>query len=246
MDQYYPIDKAVNTYRLLEKLEPPKDQNYIVYAYILFEKPVDGLHGYHIYLGAYPTSERAIKRVQEIIDLTGHQTIYATKASQWEAIDEIHKPDRTQFITPSIKKQINGDLDTKYYENLKQEQEKEQKRKRIVKEIEEQQENESKADTIDHYARNWFLAITNYSKQMYHVEQKNHFEKMFEKRRQQIREQFIKQPKYEEDWLNIYEYRLTERGEENVFKSIKAGHDELYDNILGDLLPKNENDKQIN
>lgn len=228
----YNIDKATNTYRLLEKLCPPHDQNYVVYAAIIFEEPLNGLHGYHIYLGSYSSRDKALERVQEIIDLTGHQTVYATKTCQWEAIDDIHRPDRTRFITPSDKNKINDDLASKYHSNLKKELEREEKRKKIVHEIEEQQENENNPDTIEHYARNWFLAISNYAKLQFHDDKLKHFKSMFVKRKEQILDQYKKQPQFEDIWLDIYKDRLTERGEENVYHSLKNGHDELYNEIF--------------
>jgi hypothetical protein len=233
MEQFYPIDKAVNTLRLLESMKVPSEQEYVIYAYFLLDKPVDGLHGYWIFLGGYSTKERAMARVQEIINETGHQTIFATRANQWEEINEKFKPNRTYFMSSEDKKNKNGNLDVKFHENLKKEQEKEEKRRNIVKDIEEQQENEGKNDTIEHYARNWYLAITNYAKQMYHLDKVKYFKSMFEKRRDEIREQFSRQPEFEEQWLPLYKKRLTERGEDNAYSCLESGHDELYKDILG-------------
>ena len=154
MDQFYPIDKAVNTLRLLEKMKVSSEQTFVVYAYFLLDIPVDGLHGYWIFLGGYPTEDKAMERVQKVIDETGHQTVFATKANQWEEINEKFKPNRTYFISSEDKKGRNAHLDAKYHKNLRQEQEKEENRRNIVKGIEEQQENEGKNDTIEHYARN--------------------------------------------------------------------------------------------
>lgn len=227
--KYYSINKAVNTYRLLENIEIPHDQNYTIYAYILYEQPMNGEHGYQIYLGSYPTREEAVKKAKEIIELTEHSTIYVCKTCQWEKIDEKKDIDRTNYVPISKHPEK---LDKIYYEQLEKEQKAKIKREKIMKGIEEQQQKELDPNSIENYVNNWFLAIKNYKSYQYHIQKATHFKKMFMNRKKSIKKQYKEQPEYEEQWENIYKKRLQERGEMDVFLALQKGHSELKEKIL--------------
>jgi len=229
------MQQLKNTYLALEKAKRPVDQNYAVYAYFLLERTVDGLHGYHIHLGNFATRERAAERVQELINITGHQQIYAHDVTRWERIDEVIRHDRI-FIKAHDdpnRKQTEDDLNKQYASDLKDEDGRIKKNKEIGRQLDEQQELEGKDDTIEHYAQNWFLAIKNKAEYEYHRDRMEHFHKMYVMRKDIIKTQYSAQPHFEEEWLPLYKDRLTYRGEGNVYQAMESGHAQLVEDILG-------------
>lgn len=234
-ENVYPLDRAINTFKVLEKRKPPKRQNYVIYAYILLQTPINGLHGFQIYLGSYEEEEDAYKEVENIIKDTGHKSLYVCKSCELSPIDENFRPNRCFFIDPSKDDMLNK----AYREKIEKEIENEKKRSEIAIELEEEQNKEQNNDTIEHYMRNWYFLISNYYKLTQHNEQIEHLKKMYEMRQNMIREQYIRQPHFEKEWLEVYENRLLNRGEKYIFEMIKDGHDKLFDGVLGDLINSN-------
>jgi hypothetical protein len=227
--KFYSLQKLVNTYKLLEKRSPPTDQEYVIYAYFLYSEPKDGVYGKQIFLGAYPTKRKALEELDVIIRKTGHDCIYVTESCYWQDIDERKRPDRTLYMDPDTHAK---ELEEQYRHKILKESEQQEKRDMITRELEEQAEKELDPTTIEYYAHNWFNAIKNKSSYEYHKEQMNHYEKMFNKRADKIRQQYQDQPEYEDKWLDLYKYRLTRRGEEDIFIMMREGHKALVDEIL--------------
>jgi hypothetical protein len=223
------MQKLINTYKLLEKMEPPDGQEFCIYAYILYSEKKDGVHGKQIYLGAYPTKKKALSKVQEIIKKTGHDCIYVSETCHWADIDEVIRPDRTIYSDPLSK---DEDLERLYREKILRETEKEEERTLISQELEEQVTKELDSTTVEHYAHNWFNAIKNKASIEYHKQQLKYYEEHYNKRVEKIQKQYQNNPTVEEEWLNIYEQRLKQRKEEDIFIMMKEGHDLLIKDIL--------------
>ena len=228
--QFYSLKRLANTYKTLEKRKGPIDQDFVIYAYFLYSDIKDGVHGKQIYLGAYPTKKRALEEVEDIIKQTGHDSIYVTESCNWEDIDEKKRPDRTLYMDPQTKSE---DLEAQYRSKILKEVAEEEKREFITKELEEQLKNELDHATMEYYAHNWFNAIRNKSLVEYHRQQMKYYDELYMKRVDKVRQQYLNQPEIEDTWLNVYEKRLTRRGEEDVFIMLREGHRMLKDEVLG-------------
>jgi len=225
----YSVTNLVNTYKLLEKRKPPVDQDFSVYAYFLFSEPKDGKYGKQIFLGAYPTKKKAFEEVQKVIKETGHDSIYICETCSWEDIDSTIRFDRTFKLDPKLKSE---ELEKQFQTDILNREEKQKRGEQLDKELEIQQENELNKETIEYYAHNWFNAIKNKASYEYHKSQADYYEKLYSERVDKIRKQYSKYPKYESEWLPLYQERLTRRGEEDVYKFLVQGHDLLKDQIL--------------
>lgn len=222
------MEALVNTYKELEKIKVPPDQQYVIYAYFLYSEPKDGVYGKQIYLGAY-SRKKALKKVKKIIKATGHDCIYVTKACNWEDIDERKHPDRTIYLTDNRK---DLDLDEQFKSKILKRQQDDEDRDRISKELDQQLVDESDPTTVEYYAHNWFNAIRNKAMIEYHKEQVKHYEEHYNKRIEKIRTQYKNQPEVEEKWLPIYKVRLEARKEKDVYSLLEQGHKQLRDEVL--------------
>lgn len=225
----YSIANLVNTYKTLEKIVPPVDQEFCIYAYFLFSEPKDGKYGKQIFLGAYPTKKKAFSEAEKIIKETGHDCIYICETCSWEDIDSIIRFDRTFKLDPKLKSE---ELEKQFQSDIINKEERNKKNEELDKELDEQQENEQNKDSIEYYAHNWFNAIKNKASYEYHKSQVEYYEQMFQARVNKIREQNGKQPEYEDQWLILYKNRLARRNESDVYKFLVQGHDLLKEEIL--------------
>lgn len=225
----YSVSNLTNTYKLLEKRSPPIDQEFCIYAYFLFNEPKDGKYGKQIFLGAYPTKKKAFEEVDKIIKQTGHDSIYICESCSWEDIDSVKRPDRTFKLDPKLKSE---ELEKQFQANLLEQDEKSKRNDEVDRELEIQQENELNKETIDYYAHNWFNVIKNKASYEYHKTQMEYYEKMYQDRVNKIREQYSKYPKYESEWLPLYQERLKRRKEEDVYKFLVQGHSLLKDQVI--------------
>ena len=228
-EEYYPLKKLANTYKLLERRSPPSDQEFTLYAYFLYSEPKDGVYGKQIFLGAYPTKKKAFEEGQKIIKHTGHDCIYMCETCSWEDIDSIKRYDRTFKLDTRLKAE---ELQKQFEEDIIKREEEERRREEIRTEIELQGENELDCTTIDYYVHNWFNVIKNKASYEYHKEQMDYYKTMYNKRADKVRKQYLAQPEFDNQWLEIYEERLRRRGEEDVFIMMKEGHKVLKDKIL--------------
>lgn len=233
MSDFYPLDKAVNTYKKLQSMEAPSGQQFVVYAYFLFKNPLeDGSVGMHMYLGAYSTPEKALKRVHRIMEKTGHRLIYAVDSCTWEYINPVEKNDRTKkrYLKVEANK-TDEELERQCEIDLEEWNEKESKRKTIVEDIENQHILEQNPDTVEHYAHNWFNCIKDKAEYEFHKEKMEYYQKEFEKRKEKIRQQYKKNPSIDENWLSIYEKKLTDRDEKHVYDAMANGYSQLKSEI---------------
>jgi hypothetical protein len=225
----YDISKLANTYKLLEKRNPPLDQEYVVYAYFLYSEPKDGVYGKHIYLGSYPTKKRALAEANNISKNTGHDSIYICEACSWEDIDEKVRMDRTIRVDSNAKSE---DLDRQFDKFINTQRKNKEKEDKISKDLEEQTVKELDPTTLEHYAHNWYLAIKNKAEWEYHKQQMEHYKEMYDKRVTLIRDQYKNQPELDKEWLDVYKERLSYRGERKVFDYMEQGYNLLRDDIL--------------
>jgi hypothetical protein len=123
-------------------------------------------------------------------------------------------------------------LAIKFHKDLKKQQDEDEQRKMIDKDIEEQQKNEANPDTIESYAQNWYLLISNKTKYEFHKDKMTYFKSMYDLRAKSIREQNSKFPSYESEWLPLYKKRLEERGESDIYELLKLGHEKLSSEIF--------------
>lgn len=226
---YYNVKKLINTYKLLQKRKSPENQNYVVYAYYLLSESVDGKHGKHIHIGAYETKAEAWEVMNEIINVTGHDSIYICKSCSWEDIDESGNKDRTIYIDPSIKSE---ELDQQYRQRILGEYEEEEKQILLTEELDEQSKKELDPETVEHYAHNWYNAIKNKGKVEYHKKQLEYYEDKYNDKVTKIKTQYNNNPDIEKTWLPIYKERLERRKEDNIYIMMEKGHKVLVDEIL--------------
>lgn len=227
--KYYTLTNLANTYKELERVVPPRNQSYSIYAYFLYSEPLDGVHGKQIFLGGYGSAEEAFSRATNLMKKTGHDCIYVCKTCSWEDIDEIKRPDRTITVDPKAK---GSQLEKQFKEELKKRQEEKERQEQISQDIELQAERELDPTTIEHYAHNWYLAIKHKANYEYHKAEMEKYEKLFNQKSEKIKNQYKTQPELEGEWLSLYEERLKSRGEEDTFAFMKEGHKILKSQIL--------------
>jgi hypothetical protein len=219
--------QAINTYKALAKLKPPPDQEYSVLAYFLAEKP-ENVYGFYIPLGNYPTKEQAINRVKHIIEITGHKSIFVMKTCTWQALDDQVRHDRTEYIPVDM----NGKLLQQYQKDIAAENERLEERKRIEEELLSERENEQDPTTIDSYIHNWYVAIKNRATYSYYSSEALKAKENFDKRVSAIRDQYARQPDFDEKWLPLLKERLTRRNEGHIYEMIVKAVHEIHDEVL--------------
>ena len=214
-------------------MRPPMDQEYVVHAYFFYSEPKDGVHGKHIYLGAYPTKSKALDVAHDVIKKTGHDCIRVMEACWWEDLDEKRRVDRTLYTDPNANAK---DLERQYREKILREGEEERERELISQELDEQTVKELDPTTMEHYVHNWYNAICNKSSLEHHREKVKYYEEKYQKRVDKIRSQHKIQPELDSEFLPIYEERMKRRKEMDLFITLKVGHEQLRDEILGEYI----------
>ena len=234
-----PITKAnmLVTLRLLNKISPLPGQEFCVFAYFLLDKiSSEGCHGLWMFIGAYCSYDLAKERATKLIRDIKVNAIYVMKSCDFQEITEKFIQDRVSYISTTKKGIMNDIIREKYQEEI----EAIKKREEVNKEVEEEIEREGHSDTIEYYARNWYLAISNEGKIKTLEKQLEETKKNYQMRIDKIRTQYAKQPEMEDKWIPLMTKKLTKRDEKFVLSGLIDGHERLKDLILNKT-EENEN-----
>ena len=227
---------SVDSIKALMKLKPPSGQDYSIFAYALnkdmisSDGSVDDFYGIVIPLGNY-TEEKAMGRAKDIIGMTGHDAIIVCKTGMPFKL--------SKNLKPEDRKVINVDVDTKgKLVSLSKQKELEEKarldeKERIENEILKEKEDELDPDNIEHFRHQCYLAIKNKASCIYYQQQVDKMSIAYQNRRDKVRDHYKRHPEHEPQFLDFLEKKLKSRGEDNIFIAMKAGYDEIRDDLLG-------------
>ena len=225
--------QVINSFKALARVPPPIGQEFSVFAYFLVDPPKDTQKPYdpvgmYILLGSYHLEEDALKRVNHLIETTGHKQICAISTCSWRELTGKCNPNQVTLVPVDL----NGKLVKQH--NKEQEEEKKalERRKEIEEEIIREKDLETDPNSLEHYIHNWFVAVKNRS--THHIKMKEAEEARlnYEKRVDAIREQHARQPELEDSWLDELKVRLEKRGEESLYRAMVKAVKEMRVDIF--------------
>jgi hypothetical protein len=222
-------ERYQNGYKLIQKEKAPTGQEFLVVAYMIFDKPnKNGSLGKWFFVRTFSNADKAIEAAQDLIAKTGIGSIYACEVCTWQDIDPQFKPNRIQYVPVDLKHDLIKQHD-KDYKKLEQEYE---KRQNIQDEIQEEITGESDEDSIHYYTREWFLysknqaLIEGFEKSIQELKERN------AKHRQIIKDHAQKYPEHEDNWLSLLKTRLPKRGEKELLRLLDECHSKYKDEIF--------------
>jgi hypothetical protein len=219
---------------LVNQRAPSIHTRYCVQAYALNrdllqeDGSLDDFYGIYVPLGSFATQEEADEEAKRLIEKTGYDCIFSAEYASPVPLTEIIPQGNTFHVPIDVTGKRIQKIDDDKYQREVQAYEDQQKRE---KEIEEETDNESNVDNIEYMKRNSFLAVKNYSKAQYHLENYNQAIKMYEERKANIQTHIAKHPKHKEEWLPFLKEKLEKRGEADLYNTIKIGFEKIQDDI---------------
>lgn len=220
--------QTINTFKAIAKLRPPMDQEFSVISYALIDDPKKEKIAMYIPLGNYPTRERALERVNFIIESTGHRSVFVMKTCRWQELSTQYQPDRVEFVQTDQ----DGKLVKLHNEQLEQEKQEFEKRKRVEEEMMKEQDARNDPSSLDHYIHNWFVAIRNRTAFLEYQKNAQSAYDNYQKRVVAIRDQYAKQPEFEAQWLAEVKRKLADRHESHIYDILEAVSKEIHDEVL--------------
>lgn len=226
MTQFIPREKAVNTFKALQLASPPTDHNYCVVAYFLTEEKADnGCQGLWMCLGCYKDSDKAVERAQELIEITGHHSIFACSTCSWEELNEEVNTNRTKVIPVHLNERLDKQME-KERKRIEKLQEKEQL---IRQEIDDEIKEESDENSMAYYIRQWYVAIKNVISMEYHRKQLEEMTEAYNKRIENIKTSENNHPEYKKDWLPTLVGQYKRRSEEKFIPMTLTGFKKILE-----------------
>ena len=220
------------TLQALTRLRSPRGNDWCVLAYMINPDAADDTRGVVFPLGAFDDEKRAEKHAKSIIELTGYRSVVVARYAT--GIPLTIKLDGKTVVDVPV--DSNGKL--KELESAQYKYEREQYEKRVKHEEEVQREAEAEVDpdSIEHYKRQWYLAIKNRAAYEHHKKQMNEAWTNYKKYETAIHKHYTAHPEHDAQWLPYLKDKLVERGEEALYNSIAAGYNKLRDELLKPVL----------
>lgn len=178
-------------------------------------------YGLLIQLGVYPTINEAQKRVNEIISITGHETIFCAKLGMFTELSP--KPINRTVIT------LSEGVTQSLKEIRREELEKEKKRKEIAEEMEKERQDEQDPTNLEYLRLNLYMAIRAHSSIKSYKSKMEELKISYKERIGNIKEFISKIPEGLENFLPMIKAKLERRGEISLFESISSGFKELME-----------------
>lgn len=213
-------EKAINTFKALQLVSPPPDHNFCIVAYFLSEEKADnGCQGLWMCLGCYKSSKEAVDRAEEIIKITGHNSIYATSTCSWQELNDEINTNRTKVIPVYLEDELQKQQKIENDKIFKLQERQELIREEIEKEISEENDQESLA----YYIRQWFVAIKDMSEINFYQKKVDELTTAYNKRIENIKTSEHKHPEYMKEWLPTIIQQYKRRNEERYIPMTVTG-----------------------
>ena len=224
---YAPLPKA-NTLKKLVRIECPKNQNWIVYSYVLNSEisQEDNLYGMMINLGCFPTQKAAEERAEKLAVETGC-SIYVSPIAMWIPMKK--EAEKRTIIPLDEDGNIVKFQTSEYQRKMKEIEE----RKKMDLEIIEEKEKELDPEDIEYFKHQCILAIKNNSDVESVIKTLQETEESYDLRVKKLREHLVKHPESEEIWLDHLKKKLESRKEDEFYKFIEREYLKNRDKLLG-------------
>jgi hypothetical protein len=108
-----------------------------------------------------------------------------------------------------------------------------EKRAKREQEIAAEAEQETDRDHPEHFKRQAYLAIKNWSRYQHHKVAMEQALADYHKREAAVRDHYERHPEHEADWLPALKQKLCYREEMQLYQVIAAGYQELRPQLLG-------------
>ena len=151
------------------------------------------------------------------------------KTCDWQDINDKFSPDRTKLVPIGRDMKLREQHNREYQDQV----DRFEKEKEISREIEEEQERELSADSVEYYTRQWYLAIKNRAAIESMKQQLGDLEKSYDRRINNIREAYRRHPEHDDVWLRNLGEKLPKRREEKLLELIQQGYKEMKDEVFG-------------
>lgn len=211
------MEASINTYLALEKIRNTDDDKHIVYSYILDE---EAKTPYFIPLFVASSQKKAEKKAREIIEVTGHGNVWTYPFGCWIAMGD--KSDEKVTLV-----EIRDNLEKIKRNDDKKDAKIKEERRRIEKEIRQEQQAMQDDNSIESYYFDWVCAVQNKSRIVGLREELTQAEESYNMRVKNIQDKQEKNPTYREEWQELLLQRLRSRGEEVQALAIIAAADDL-------------------
>jgi hypothetical protein len=230
-----PPPQNVRSLQALMKLRPNEANNKIsVFGFALNRDMIkedgtlDELHAVVIPLGSFHDVETAEKELTEIMSKTGHPGIIWGRYGQPIPLTTKFNPENINEIALDAKGRV-VELESAQYIREKKEFE---RRQTLEKEVTEEAERETDKDDIEHFKRQCYLAIKNKATWEHHKDLAKQYKDNFIKRKEAVKDHYMRHPEHERDWLPYLKEKLAERGELELYSTIEAGYKCMREELL--------------
>lgn len=223
-----------NALRALMALKPKSGHEYNVLAYVLnrdmikSDGSLDELHGVVFSLGSFGSKEKAEKHAKQIIEQTGHPGIvvagYGCPIRLTTDVDTAATID----VPVDVKGKLVEWEDTQY----KKEKDAIEKKIKVETELMEEAQQETNPDHIEHYKRQWYLAIKNKAMYMTSKASMEAADINYQKRVSSIKDHYTKHPEHDTQFLSHLKEKLIERGEGDLYENLATAYKELHPQII--------------
>lgn len=221
--------KKVNSLQALANLEPIPGKEWNVLAYVLNRDMInedgtlDDLHGIVFPLGSFKNRSEAEKHAKNVIQKTGHPSVITCAYGYPVRLTTKCDPVAMRPVPIDTRGRLIKMEDSQY----KREQEEYERKLKLEKEILKEMELETDIDDIEHFKRQAYLTVKNYSIYKRHKQQMKEAFENYQKRRDALRDHYKRHPEHETEWLPMLKKKLSERGEMGLYQRIEAGYNLL-------------------
>jgi hypothetical protein len=224
-----------NSLQALVKLKPNSGQEYNVLAYVLNRdmiKPdgtLDDIHGIVFPLGSFSSKEKAEDHAKTIIESTGHPAVVVAGYGYPVRLT----PNLDSATTVDVPVDIKGKLINMEDAQFNMEKATLEKKIKLEKELLEEAERETNPSDIEHYKRQWYLAIKNHATYLAHKKIMEEAQSNYQKRVKAIQDHYTKYPDHDTKIMNYLKEKLVERGEGDLYDSLEVAYNELHPTVIG-------------
>lgn len=224
-------EKAINGYKKIMGIFPEPGQSFLVCVWFLTtEIGKNGERGMLFPIKTCMTYGEAKDKAESVIKETGIDSVFVYPMCQWRSISDRKDRNHIALVSTDLDKNLN-----EQHKRQLAELEKEMKRhEEIADQIENEQEKEQDPTSIEHYIRNWFLAIRNKQLVDSYKKQAEEMESKYQLRLTMLQEQYSRQPEMESKFLPLLKEQLTMRDEGHIYKLIATEHEKLQHLVTGD------------
>lgn len=229
-----PKPRDIKSLQALIRMKPKSHHQWCVMAVALNrdilrdDGKVDDLYAMVFLLGSFELKEDAEKHAKKLIEQTGHNSIFVARYATPIPIGTATKNRAIEQVMVDKNGKLLQLEESEYQHQIKQYEE----RLQTMKELNEESNNESDPDSIEHFKRTAYTAVNAWQSYMEAKETMERNLELYEKSRNSLKTHYAAHPEHENQWLPLIKERLVRRGQGDLYRSIAMGYAQLRDQLL--------------